>query len=99
METICSSVFGRFFFVCLFICFVFWGVWEVVFVLFVFFETGFLCCPSYPGTHFTEQTGLKHRSVCLSPSVDPGIKSVHDYCLSESLLNSYKHVWDNDSPE
>jgi hypothetical protein len=49
------------------------------FVLFCFvlfcFETGFLCSPGCPGTHFVDQAGLKLRNPPASASQVLGLKA------------------------
>ena len=47
MPHVSEYVGARDFFVCLFVC-----------LFFLFFETGFLCSPGYPGTHSVDQAGL-----------------------------------------
>ena len=42
--------------------------------LFFFFETGFLCSPGCPGTHFVDQAGLELRNPPASASQVLGLK-------------------------
>jgi hypothetical protein len=46
-----------------------------VFVLFWFFETGFLCSPGCPGTHSVDQAGLELRNPPASASQVLGLKA------------------------
>lgn len=39
-----------------------------LFYLFIFFETG--SCPGCPGTHYTNQAGLKLTEICLPLSLE-----------------------------
>jgi hypothetical protein len=45
------------------------------FVLFCFFETGFLYSPGCPGTHFVDQAGLELRNTPASASQVLGLKA------------------------
>jgi hypothetical protein len=47
---------------------VFFFVVLFCFVCFCFFETGFLCSPGCPGTHFVDQAGLELRNLPASAS-------------------------------
>jgi hypothetical protein len=49
-------------------------VWLVGFG-FVFFETGFLCSPGYPGTHSVDQAVLELRNPPASASQVLGLKA------------------------
>jgi hypothetical protein len=42
---------------------------------FLFFETGFLCSPGCPGTHFVDQAGLELRNLPASASQVLGLKA------------------------
>jgi hypothetical protein len=69
-----------FFFVCL--------------LVFCFFETGFLCSPGYPGTHFVDQAGLELRNPPASASQVLGLKVCATTALRYPVLKgapSYKH--------
>jgi hypothetical protein len=57
-------------FIYLFIYFYFLFVvgWLVGWLVDWFFETGFLCSPGCPGTHFVDQVGLKLRNLPASAS-------------------------------
>jgi hypothetical protein len=46
-----------------------------LFVCFLFFETGFLCSPDCPGTHFVDQAGLELRNLPASASRMLGLKA------------------------
>jgi hypothetical protein len=46
------------------------------FILFIyFFETGFLCSPGCPGTHFVDQAILKFKNLPASVSKVLGLKA------------------------
>jgi hypothetical protein len=45
------------------------------FFFFWFFETGFLCSPVCPGTHFVDQAGLELRNPPASASQVLGLKA------------------------
>jgi hypothetical protein len=65
-HTYRNSFFLFFFFVCLFV---------FLFFVFLFFETGFLCSPGCPGTHFVDQAGLELRNPPASVSQVLGLKA------------------------
>jgi hypothetical protein len=48
--------------------YVFLFVVVVLFFVFLFFETGFLCSPGCPGTHSVDQAGLELRNPPASAS-------------------------------
>jgi hypothetical protein len=45
-----------------------------LFIYFAFFETGFLCSPGCPGTHFVDRAGLELRNPPASASQVLGLK-------------------------
>jgi hypothetical protein len=46
-----------------------------LFFVCLFFETGFLCSPGYPGTPFVDQAGLELRNPPASASQVLGLKA------------------------
>jgi hypothetical protein len=46
-----------------------------LFCFVLFFETGFLCGPGCPGTHFVDQAGLELRNPLASASRVLGLKA------------------------
>ena len=60
-----------------------------VFICLVFgfcFETGSLCCPGCPGTHFVHQAGLELRDPPASAAFQCQHKSQHTWLESESYV-------------
>jgi hypothetical protein len=55
--------------------FLFLFLFACLFVLVWFFETGFLCSPGCPGTHFVDQAGLELRNQPASASQVLGLKA------------------------
>jgi hypothetical protein len=70
-----------------------------LFVCFVFRDRVSLCSPSYPGTHFVDQAGLKLRNPPASASQVLGLKAcatttrLGDLYLTPSLRASITMAW------